>query len=46
MTILVVWLTDTDDIELKSPFEELLLNLLSNAIKTNVASREDGIPWR
>jgi hypothetical protein len=36
--------TDTDDIELKTPLQKLLLNLLGDAVETNVASGKDSIP--
>ncbi len=37
-------LTDTDDIELETSLQQLLLDLLGDAIKTNMASREDRVP--
>jgi len=38
-------LTDADDIELKTSLQQLLLNLLGDTIETNMAPREDSIPW-
>jgi hypothetical protein len=42
----MILLTNTDDVELKSTLQELLLNLLCDAIKANVTSWEDSVPLR
>lgn len=35
--------TNTDDVELETSLEELLLDLLGDAVETNMASREDSV---
>ena len=39
-------LTNADDIELETAFQELLFDLLSDAVKADVASGEDSVPLR
>jgi len=38
--------TDTDDVELESALQQLLLNLLGDAVESDVALREDGVGQR